>query len=214
VTRTAAVGALIALVLTACGTADVAARVAAPDEMPETRRGPVSLEDSQLFLVLPDELSLDVPSCHGDPEVVELIEDRDAVRLEVVTTQVISGPTDECLDGLHLPLEAPLGGREVVDLVSGAILTVIDQTEVLECADVDYPLQPTFATPEEALADALREQISTGPVPDRVEDYVRHDREGQVFFDHIVEDHDVLYTWGVAQDDDGRWGVVSLGGCF
>jgi hypothetical protein len=43
---------------------------------------------------------------------------------------------------------------------------------------------------------------------------VRDDREGQVYFEYIVEDHDVLYNWGLAQDDDGRWGVVSLGGCF
>jgi hypothetical protein len=68
--------------------------------------------------------------------------------------------------------------------------------------------------PEEALADALREQPSSGSVPDRVEDHVRDDREVQVFFEYVVGDHDVLYTWGVAQDDDGRWGVVSLGGCF
>jgi hypothetical protein len=215
VTRTpAVVGGLLALVLAACGTADGVARGPASDEPPETRRGPVSLEGSEPFLVLPDELSLDVPSCHGDPELVRLVEDAATVHVEVVTTQVVRGPSDDCLDVLHVRLEAPLGDREVVDLASGATLAVVDQTEVLECSDIDYPLEPTFETPEEALADALREQPSSGPVPDRVEEYVRNDREGQVFFDHIVDDHDVLYTWGVAQDDDARWGVVSLGGCF
>jgi hypothetical protein len=208
------VGMLVAVLLVACGPVEGVTIGSGPDEAPETRRGPVSLAGSDLFLVLPNELSLDVPSCNGDPELVQLVEDLDAVRLEVVTTQVVRGPSDACLDGLHVPLGAPLGGRDVVDLVSGAVLAVVDQTEVLECSDLDYPLEPTFATPEEALADALREQRSPSPVPDRVEDYVRDDREGQVYFEYIVEDHDVLYNWGLAQDDDGRWGVVSLGGCF
>jgi hypothetical protein len=208
------VGMLVAALLAACGSVGGVASGPQPDGTPQTRRGPVSLADSELFLVLPDGLSLEVPSCNGDPELVQLIEDPDAVRLEVVTTQVVRGPSDDCLDGLHVPLEAPLGGRDVVDLVSGAVLAVVDQTEVLECSDIDYPLEPTFTTPEEALAAALREQPPSSPVPDRVEDYVRDDREGQVFFEYIVEDHDVLYNWGVARDDDGRWGVVSLGGCF
>jgi hypothetical protein len=205
------VGVTVALVLTGCGT-PVDGRGAGGQ--PETRRGPVSLEGSEPLLVHPDELALDVPSCHGDPELTQLIEDPDAVRLEVATTQVVRGARDDCLDGLAVVLEEPLGDREVVDLVSGATLPVVDQTAVLECSDVDYPLEPTFGTPEEALAAVLREPLPSGAVPDRVEDYVRDDREGQVFFEHIVDDHDVLYTWGVAQDDDGRWGVVSLGGCF
>jgi hypothetical protein len=212
VTRTrAAVGVFVALLLAACGTADGVARgpVSA-----ETRRGPVSLEDSRLFLVLPDALSLEVPSCHGDPELVQLVEDADAIHLEVITSRVVGGPEDICLDGMQITLEAPLGRREVLDLVSGARLAVVDQTEVLECSDIDYPLEPTFETPEEALADALREQPPSGPVPVRVEEYVRDDREGQVFFEYIVDDHHVVYNWGIAQDGDGRWGVVSLGGCF
>ncbi len=124
------------------------------------------------------------------------------------------GDSDACLDGLAVVLEEPLGDREVIDLVSGPAFAVVDQTEVLECSDIDYPLAPTFDTPEEALADMLREQPPVGTVPDRVEDYVRHDREGQVFFEHVVDDHDVLYNRGVAQHHAGRWGVVSLGGCF
>jgi hypothetical protein len=207
----AAVGVAVVLVLTACGTAVNGPGAAAP---PETRRGPVSLEGSEPSLVLPDQLALDVPSCHGDPELAQLIEGPDAVRLEVVTTQVVRGPSDDCLDGLAVVLEEPLGDRQVVDLVSGTTLSVVDQTEVLECSDLDYRSEPTFATPEEALADVLRGQLPSEAVPDRVEDYVRHDREGRVYFEHIVEEHVVLYAWGVAQDDDGRWGVVTLGGCF
>jgi hypothetical protein len=216
VTRTLTlVGMLVALVLSGCGApVDGPAGTPGAVEQPETRRGPVSLEGSEPALVRPDELALDVPSCHGAPEVTQLIEDPDAVRLEVVTTQVVRGDRDDCLDGLAVVLEEPLGERDVVDLVSGATLAVHDQTEVLECADLDYPGEPTFATPEEALADVLGGQLPSGAVPDRVEHYVRHDREGQAFFEHIVDDHDVLYTWGVAQGDDGRWGVVSLGGCF
>jgi hypothetical protein len=212
-TRTAAVvGIVVALALAGCGTPDDGAGGAIG--LPETRRGPVSLEGSEPALVLPHELSLDVPSCHGAPELTQLLEDPDTVRLEVVTTQVVRGDSDDCLDGLAVVLEEPLGERDVVDLVSGATLAVHDQTEVLECADLDYPGEPTFATPEEALADVLRGPLPSDAVPDRTDEYVRDDREGRVYFEHIVDDHDVLYTWGVAQDDDGRWGVVSLGGCF
>jgi len=110
--------------------------------------------------------------------------------------------------------EEALADREVVDLVSGASFEVVDQTEVLECSDIDYPLESTFDSPEEALADVLREQPSVGNFPDRVEDYVRHDRERRVHFEHSVDGHQVRYNWGVAQDDNGRWGVVPLGGCF
>jgi hypothetical protein len=208
---TAAMGVVVALVLTGCGTPVDGPGAAVS---PETRRGPVSLEGSELVLVLPDELALDVPSCNGDPELVQLLEDPDTVRLEVVTTQVVRGASDDCLDGLAVALAEPLGDREVVDVVSGATLPVVDQTAVLACSDLDYRLEPTFATPEEALADVLRGQLPSEAVPDRVEDYVRDDREGRVYFSYIVDDHDVLYTWGVAQDDDGRWGVVTLGGCF
>jgi hypothetical protein len=133
------VGMLVAVLLVACGPVEGVTIGSGPDEAPETRRGPVSLAGSDLFLVLPNELSLDVPSCNGDPELVQLVEDPDAVRLEVVTTQVVRGPSDACLDGLHVPLGAPLGDRDVVDLVSGAMLAVVDQTEVLECSDLDYP---------------------------------------------------------------------------
>jgi hypothetical protein len=213
----AMVATLVALVLalSGCGTPrDDPAGPPAASEQQETRRGPVSLEASQPSLVLPSELAVDVPSCNGDPELTRLIEDPDAIRLEVVTTQVVRGDDAACLDGLAIVLEQPLGDREVIDLVSGASLRVVDQTEILECTDIDYPLEPTFDTPDEALADALRDRPSSGTVPGRVEDYVRDDREGQVFFEHIVDDHDVLFTWGVVQDDDGRWGVVSLGGCF
>ena len=211
----AVVGLLVALLLSGCGTPlDGPATARGAADQPETRRGPVSLEGAQAFLVLPHELSIDVPSCNGDPELTQVVEDPGGVRLEVVTSQVVSGDADACLDGLAIVLEEPLGDREVIDLVSGAALAVVDQTEILECADIDHPLEPTFDTPEEALADALREQPTVGAVPDRLEDYVRHDREGQVYFEHIVDDHDVLYSWGVAQDADGRWGVISLGGCF
>jgi hypothetical protein len=209
---TAVVGMVVALVLTGCGAPDGASGGAV--ELPETRRGPVSLEGVEPALVLPHELSLDVPSCHGAPELTQLVEDTDTVRLEVVTTQVVRGDREDCLDGLAVVLEGPLGERDVVDLVSGATLAVHDQTEVFECSDLDYPGEPTFATPEEALADVLRGPLPPDGVPDRLDDYVRDEREGRVYFEHIVDDHDVLYTWGVAQADDGRWGVVSLGGCF
>jgi hypothetical protein len=74
-----------------------------------TERGPVSPDG--VSLVSPTELVVDVPSCGGGPVVEELEEDDEQVRIRIVTTIVVSGPSDDCADGLVVTLNAPLDGR-------------------------------------------------------------------------------------------------------
>jgi hypothetical protein len=93
-------GVMIGSVGAACGS------VAEPGGAPEMRRGPVSLADAEAQLTSSTELSVSVLSCNGEPEVVALDESGEAIRLEVVTTQVVSGPSDGCLDVVAVVLRA------------------------------------------------------------------------------------------------------------
>ena len=206
--------ALVALMLglggAACGP------VSGSDAAPETRRGPVSLEGSEVEVISVTEMSVSVPSCNGDPEVATLDEGGGAVQIEVVTTQVVRGPSDDCLDVVHVALDEPLGDRELLDTVSGEALPVTDVSAggLLECFDVDYPIEPTFDTPEEALEHALEVDAGNVPVPESVDDYQPVERsEGWIDFE-FRESEDLYFIWGVIQDEDGRWGMASLGGCY
>ena len=198
---------IIGLAGAACGP------VSGSDAAPETRRGPVSLEDSEVELVGPAELSVTVPSCNGDPEVASIDERAGTVQLEVVTTQVVRGPADDCLDAVQVVLDAPLNGRDLVDTVSGEALPVADGV-LLECFDADYPTEPTFDTPEAALEHALEVDAADVPVPESVEDYQPVERsDGWIDFE-FRESDELYFIWGVIQDEDGRWGMASLGGCY
>lgn len=203
---------VIGLCASACGS------VAGSDATPETRRGPVSLGGSEVELVSAAELSVTVPSCNGDPEVASLHERNGTVEIEVVTTQVVRGPADDCLDAVHVVLDAPLGDRELVDAVSGKTLPVSDAGVggLLECFDADYPIEPTFDTPEAALEHALEVDAAHVPVPDGVDRYTPVERsDDRVEFEfEFRESADHYLVWGVIRDDDGRWGMASLGGCY
>lgn len=180
----------------------------------QTERGPVSLEGWEVALAGSSELSVSVPSCNGDPELADLDEQEGSVRIEVVTTQVVEGDSDACLDQLEVTLDEPLGDRDVVDAVSGDTLRLVgDPAGTAECFDADYPIDPTFETPEDALADALETGAADVPVPEDVEAYDRVDvDDGWVEFAFVEGDEHEL-TWGVTQDPDGGWGMTSLGGC-
>jgi len=82
---------------------------------PATDRRPVAITEARLA----DDgtLELGVASCNGEPEVTELVEDDDQVRVEVTST--VSNPGDACLDLVEVELAAPLGDRELIDLSSG-----------------------------------------------------------------------------------------------
>lgn len=140
-----------------------------------------------------------------------------ALRLEVVTTQVVSGPSDGCLDVVAVVLDRQLGGRQLVDAVSGTTLPSTDTAavELLECFDPDYPIEPTFDTPGAALEHALEVDVADVPVPRELVAYERIEIErsdGWIEF-AFRESADRYITWGVVRDEEGRWGMVSLGGC-
>ena len=82
---------------------------------PATERRPVAITEARL----PDDrtLELGVASCNGEPEVTELVEEDDEVRVEVTST--VSNPGDACLDLVEVELQAPLGDRRLIDLSSG-----------------------------------------------------------------------------------------------
>jgi len=114
------------LMLAACG--GTSAQEAEDGSQPVTERRAVSPDG--VSLASPSELGVDVPSCNGAPVVDELIEEDEQVSIRVVTTMVVSGPSDACSDALTVTLEGPLDGRDLIDLVSGETLTVTPRPDV------------------------------------------------------------------------------------
>jgi hypothetical protein len=67
-------------------------------------------------------LSIEVPTCNGAPEVTMLEESEDEVRVEVVSQRQRGG--DDCLDGVQVELDRPLGDRALIDVTSGRTVRV------------------------------------------------------------------------------------------
>jgi hypothetical protein len=152
-----AVVAAAGVVLAGCGAASEPTPGAGL-ELVGTERGPIALDGYGATLVGTSELVVELPSCNGDPVLDVVEEDDDEVRIRVVTTVVVSGEDAACADVVEVPLDRPLDDRTVIDLVSGAAIDIISYRDAdveLDCFDADYPLEPTFATPEEALAEAV-----------------------------------------------------------
>jgi hypothetical protein len=83
----------------------------------------------------------------------------------------------------------------------------------VECLEADLALEPTFDTPEDAVADALVTEASLGELPGSLDDYDRVERsEGSVQFEFREADDDYV-VWSTAQDEDGQWGVVGVSAC-
>lgn len=91
----------------------------------ETVTERMAVSPSGVVLASPTELEVGLQSCGGDPVVDELDEDDEQVRIRIVTTMVVSGPSDDCADGLTITLQDPLDGRTVIDLVSEQPIDVI-----------------------------------------------------------------------------------------
>lgn len=90
--------------------------VDAPEE--STVRGPVEIWEAST--ADGTGLQLVVASCNGEPEVTALEQTDTEVRIEVTSTTPAPGwPGEDCLDGLELTLDAPLGDRALVDLSTG-----------------------------------------------------------------------------------------------
>ena len=68
-------------------------------------------------------LSIEVPTCNGEPEVTILEEDEAEVRVEVVS-QRQRGEVPSCLDTVQVELSQPLGDRELIDLTSDRAIRV------------------------------------------------------------------------------------------
>lgn len=103
------------------------ALLAACQVEPSTRRGPVEL-GGEIFgatLAGEDSISVEVPTCNGDPELGRLTETDEDVVIQVISTQVVRGGSDACLDSLLVTLDAPLGDRALVDETSGRVLRVV-----------------------------------------------------------------------------------------
>ena len=82
------------------------------------------------------------------------------------------------------------------------------------CFEADYALEPTFDSPEDAVADALVTEASLGPLPGGVDEYERIERaDGWVDFE-FRESDDNFVVWSTTQDDDGQWGMVSVSACL
>jgi hypothetical protein len=86
----------------------------------------MAVSPSGVVLASPTELEVGLQSCGGDPVVDELEEDDERVRIRIVTTMVVSGPSDDCADGLTVTLDDPLDGRTVIDVISEGPIDVID----------------------------------------------------------------------------------------
>lgn len=182
---------------------------------PQMQRGSVSLEGQQVERADSTVIYVTVPSCDGDPVVVDLEEHLDRVLVEVVTTQVVSGDWKDCQDGVSIELDGPLGDREVIDAVSGSSLDVARQALVqLECFDADYPNDPTFDTPEEAFRDGLDSEAAKIDAPADPGAYARRDRGVSSVEFELRKGEDQYLIWGITQDADGRWGLTSFGGCW
>ena len=95
--------------------------VEAPEE--STVRGPVEITEATA--TGGTTLQLHVDSCNGEPEVTVLEQTDDEVRVEITSTTPAPGwGGDDCLDGLELSLDAPLGNRALVDLSTGDLVAV------------------------------------------------------------------------------------------
>ncbi|GEN81512.1 hypothetical protein [Actinotalea fermentans] len=95
--------------------------VDAPEE--STVRGPVAIGEA--FVSDGPGLQLTVGSCNGDPEVTVLEQTDTEVRIEVTSTTPAPGwPGADCLDGLELTLDAPLGSRTLIDVTTGDVVGV------------------------------------------------------------------------------------------
>lgn len=68
-------------------------------------------------------LTLTIKTCDGDPQVEQMDEGADEVRIDVRSTHYLWG-SDECLDQLDVQLDEPLGERELVDVETGDVVAV------------------------------------------------------------------------------------------
>ncbi len=84
----------------------------------------------EAFFLEPAVFEVIVNSCNGDPQLTELDESADEVRIRVTSWHpgYFDGK-DDCLDQLEITLTEPLGNRRLVDASSGnqIVVEVMDE---------------------------------------------------------------------------------------
>lgn len=114
------------------------------------------------------------------------------------------------------PATSGLGALLVIVVVGGCGPSEPDAPSndaLAECFEADYALEPTFDSPENAVADALETEASLGLLPGSVDDHERIQRtDGWVDFE-LRESDDNFVVWSTTQDEDGQWGMVSVSAC-
>ena len=85
-------------------------------------RGGVSVMRAQLLS--PNELSLGVGSCNGNPEVSLLRETDVDVQVKVIAFSTPFHGGEDCRDGVKVDLREPLGDRVVIDMHTGQVVSV------------------------------------------------------------------------------------------
>lgn len=68
-------------------------------------------------------VDIEVDTCNGNPEITLLEEAADEVRVQV-SSRRLGGDSKDCLDGVSIELEEPLGSRPLIDITSGRTLRV------------------------------------------------------------------------------------------
>lgn len=128
---------------------------------PRAERGPVSLAGWEAVLTDATSIDLSVPSCNGDPVVDELAETDQEVRVKVVTTVVVSGASDDGLDGVRVNLQDPLGERPLIDAESGETIPVT-QLETPARSD-RMQTEPSVAPPGGTIDVTFPKRDTRGP---------------------------------------------------
>jgi hypothetical protein len=75
-----------------------------------------------------DVLALVVHSCNGDPEISDLDETDDHVRVEVIASSTPLSGGGDCLDLVEISLQEPLGDRVLIDADDGETVDVIGRS--------------------------------------------------------------------------------------
>lgn len=122
-----------------------------------------------------------------------------ATRFKIVAMSgAVAVAVTGCGSGGHVPVgSSELGAGEV---------------PCLETQELDYPLEATFETPEEALAEALGDE-SVGAVADDLDEYHRI-RSGEDLIEFQLRNGDQIHhRWAIRRTEDGGWATASFSGC-
>ncbi len=89
-----------------------------------------------------DRLVLNVASCNGNPEVVQMLETDLDVRVKVSSSSFpLSGGTNDCLDQIEIQLQRPFGDRALIDKHTGQPVSVSTVNSLLDHSEVPLPLE-------------------------------------------------------------------------